>query len=210
VGTYYDYKTTIGKRQGNYEEFVPPLNLQALKYGGVRYIVSNKPNVTLVAPAPGLHQVYADDRCTIFEQQALPRSFLLQARSLDEVRSKLDRLRNDINAVSIIPVRPLRKLVNGGGEWSLDIPDGDQGTYLISLESFMPGWTGYVDSDRIAMQNANGWRALPVPAGRHTVYTRYEPASVRIGFAVSALALIVWTTLFLLSLSPCKSHDSQS
>ena len=67
---------------------------------------------------------------------------------------------------------------------------------LISSEVFYPGWEGFVDGKKVDVIKANhAFRALFVPAGRHTVTYRYSPRIFLIGGLISALTLIgclVW------------------
>ena len=60
--------------------------------------------------------------------------------------------------------------------------DGPHDTFLIRLGRL---WV----PDPAALYRANlAFRAVLVPPGRHTVTFRYEPRSLRVAFAVSALA----------------------
>lgn len=62
---------------------------------------------------------------------------------------------------------------------------------LVLADAWYPGWAVYVDGRKAAIVRAyHALRAVPVPGGRHVVRFVYEPASVRIGTAVSAAALI--------------------
>jgi hypothetical protein len=63
---------------------------------------------------------------------------------------------------------------------------------LVLADAWYPGWAVYVDGRKAGLVRAyHALRAVPVPGGRHVVRFVYEPASVRIGAAVSAAALIV-------------------
>jgi hypothetical protein len=67
---------------------------------------------------------------------------------------------------------------------------------LVLADAWYPGWAVYVDGRKAAVVRAyHALRAVPVPGGRHVVRFAYEPASVRIGTAVSAAALIVLSGL---------------
>jgi uncharacterized membrane protein YfhO len=53
-----------------------------------------------------------------------------------------------------------------------------------------PGWKATVDGERADMHRVNYLlRGTTLPAGRHRVEFRYEPASFRVGWIVSVLAL---------------------
>jgi len=63
------------------------------------------------------------------------------------------------------------------------------GGYLVNTDAYYPGWRAYVDDRPAALYRANvAFRAVLVPPGQHTVTFRYEPRSMRVAFAVSALA----------------------
>lgn len=65
---------------------------------------------------------------------------------------------------------------------------------LILSDSYYPGWRASLDGEPATIHRANyAFRGVAVPAGRHRVEMRYEPASFRVGLFVSlvALALLV-------------------
>jgi uncharacterized membrane protein YfhO len=65
----------------------------------------------------------------------------------------------------------------------------EAGGYLVSTDAWYPGWQAYVDGRPATLHRANlAFRVVSVPTGRHTVVFRYEPWSVRMGFALTALA----------------------
>ena len=63
--------------------------------------------------------------------------------------------------------------------------------YLILDDSAYPGWEVTVDGHASRWHDANeNFRAVALPAGRHTVVFRYRPSSVYDGAIVSAVALL--------------------
>jgi len=55
-----------------------------------------------------------------------------------------------------------------------------------------PGWRAWVDGVETPLHMANGaLSALRLPPGRHQVHLAYEPASARLGLAISALTLVL-------------------
>jgi membrane protein YfhO len=61
---------------------------------------------------------------------------------------------------------------------------------LVLVEAYDPGWTATVDGRPAQVYRANlGFRAVPVPAGRHSVRLLYRPRTVMLGLAVSAATL---------------------
>jgi hypothetical protein len=64
--------------------------------------------------------------------------------------------------------------------------------FLILGDTYYPGWRAEVDGRPARVHPANvAFRAVSVPAGRHVVRFDYRPASVRIGAALTILALLV-------------------
>ena len=64
--------------------------------------------------------------------------------------------------------------------------------YLVLADTYYPGWEARVDGRAAPIRPANvAFRAVPVPAGNHTVTFTYSPASVRAGGAVTVGALLI-------------------
>jgi hypothetical protein len=60
---------------------------------------------------------------------------------------------------------------------------------LVLTDSYYPGWTATVDAEPVGIQLAErAFRAVAVPAGKHVVEFRYQPATYRIGLFVSLIA----------------------
>ena len=63
--------------------------------------------------------------------------------------------------------------------------------HLVVVDGWAPGWRATVDGTPAPVLRANvGFRAVPVPPGRHRVELRYRPTSIRDGLVVSALAIV--------------------
>lgn len=61
--------------------------------------------------------------------------------------------------------------------------------FLVMSEVYEPGWKAYLDGDEVEIYPTDvALRGIMLPAGDHIVDLRYEPTSLRVGFAVSALA----------------------
>lgn len=70
----------------------------------------------------------------------------------------------------------------------LSTATGARGLLVLS-EVYYPGWKAYVDGERVPIQRADHLlRAVPIPAGEHTVELRYEPWTLRAGLAISTVA----------------------
>jgi hypothetical protein len=65
---------------------------------------------------------------------------------------------------------------------------------LVLGDSYYPGWRAFVDGREEVIRRANlFFRAVPLPAGSHTVEFRYEPRSFTVGLAISAITLVALT-----------------
>jgi uncharacterized membrane protein YfhO len=63
--------------------------------------------------------------------------------------------------------------------------------YLILTDTYYPGWRARVDGKESPIMRANLlFRAISLPAGQHEVEFSYEPASSKIGAAVSLATLL--------------------
>ena len=63
---------------------------------------------------------------------------------------------------------------------------------LLLSEVYYPAWRAYVDGQRVPLDVADGvLRAVPIPAGEHTVELRFESDTLRIGMLISGLAALL-------------------
>jgi uncharacterized membrane protein YfhO len=66
------------------------------------------------------------------------------------------------------------------------------GGLLVLADSYYPGWRALVDGKPAPVLRVDYlFRAVPLPAGEHEVSFYYEPDSLRLGAAISAVALAV-------------------
>jgi uncharacterized membrane protein YfhO len=67
---------------------------------------------------------------------------------------------------------------------------------LVVADTYYPGWEARVDGTPVPVHPANlMFRAVPVPAGTHTVTFRYRPRPFRAGIALSLLAAGICSVL---------------
>jgi hypothetical protein len=67
----------------------------------------------------------------------------------------------------------------------------DNEAILVLADSHYPGWKAFVDGKEEVIRRANlFFRAVPLPAGDHTVEFRYEPRSFTVGLKISVVTLI--------------------
>lgn len=63
---------------------------------------------------------------------------------------------------------------------------------LVLSDAYYPGWTAAVDGEPAEVFPAyTVFRAVVVPAGRHTVTFAYFPGTLRAGLAVSVVTLVL-------------------
>ena len=85
--------------------------------------------------------------------------------------------------------------------------DNKKGATLFSSEVFYPGWEGFVDGKKVDVIKTNhAFRALFVPAGRHTVAYRYSPRIFVLAGAVSLMSLIAAVALIFKKTMRTSSH----
>lgn len=77
---------------------------------------------------------------------------------------------------------------------------------LLLTDQYYPGWKAFVDGREQRVYRANYlFRAVEVPAGRHTVDFLYRPASFQVGLLIStAAALLALAVLGLLTAGPAQ------
>ena len=75
--------------------------------------------------------------------------------------------------------------------WRLRI-SSDRPALLVISDAYYPGWSASVDGVETSVLRANvAFKAVVVPAGEHLVELTYDPASFKLGLAVSGLAALV-------------------
>ncbi len=76
-------------------------------------------------------------------------------------------------------------------ELSVEVDAASDGLLVLS-EVYYPGWRASVDGQPARLLRTNVLlRGVPVPEGHHTVRVWYRPASVRLGWVTSGLALVL-------------------
>ncbi len=70
---------------------------------------------------------------------------------------------------------------------------------LVLSEVYYPAWKAYIDGEPVPLYRANHlFRAVPVPAGEHTVELRYESWPLRVGVLLSLATSIALVALILI------------
>ena len=77
----------------------------------------------------------------------------------------------------------------------------EQPGLLVLADTWYPGWIATVDGVPAPILRANYlFRGVPVPAGEHVVTMRFQPASLRTGLLVTAVAVVGLLLLLLVGL----------
>jgi hypothetical protein len=172
---------------------------------GIRHILV-PPDVALDGPGLSLQYEAADGR--IYRSEAaLPRTFVVsRARCLSDehalhlIRERVVDFRREVlltgcataplasdggpsNATAVIEhYAPHRVVISAAS---------DHPGYLVLTDTWFPGWIARVDGRESPVERANyAFRAVRLEPGRHEVEFRYDPGSVRLGLALSVLALL--------------------
>jgi uncharacterized membrane protein YfhO len=194
---------TGGERWGRYYQVADP-DSNVLSLLNVRFLLSRTPveseQFTKIAELPGR---------TVYENRsALPRFFLVsriqQAANLEQAIAFLQSQEFDPRAIAVVegavafsepargePAGTVRVVEYRSPRVVLDV-ESPQPAFLVTSEAHYPGWRAFLDGVEtpIAMTNA-AFRGLPVPAGRHRVEMRFEPAILARSAAVSIAGLVL-------------------
>ncbi|ATB41469.1 hypothetical protein CYFUS_006935 [Cystobacter fuscus] len=170
---------------------------------GVDYYVRRGPppfeDLEPLLALPGLPTLYRSGT-------ALPRAFLVHAARVASDEEAL--------AAFVDPAQPLRReallaegepltgpgcrgstarITQEGRAWVEVALEACGPGYLVLGDWFYPGWEATRDGAPVPLRRADALlRAVPVPAGAHTVRFDYRPGSFRWGALLSGLALGAW------------------
>jgi hypothetical protein len=177
----------------------------------IRYVVipaETPPDRTdLEALRRELPTIYVDDQVRVLENhEALPQAWIVHdAQQVDrgEALALLDSGEVNPRSTALLETDPpvLALSANPSAERATmeeSEPDrlrittvSDAPGLLMLSESYDPGWRAYIDGEPAQVLVADHLlRAVPLPAGEHTVELRYEPRSLQIGVAISALTAL--------------------
>jgi len=80
--------------------------------------------------------------------------------------------------------------------------------WLVLFDTYYPGWRALVDGKETAIERADVFfRAVPVPAGEHTVEFRYLPRSLVYGIIISGAGLMLWFALLIFAQRKWKQRS---
>ncbi len=158
--------------------------------------------------------VYSDDRVDVLENRdALPRAWIVHSAretTQEEALKLLSSGAVDPRRMALLQRRPPKlaepdepsadqtSVVSYDAERiQLKSDTGAPGLLMMS-EMYHPAWKAYVDGRSVPLYAGDYMlRAVPIPAGDHTVELRYESWTLRVGTAVSLLAGLMLAALTL-------------
>jgi hypothetical protein len=219
IARYDEYIEALnGRSQGYHDTDVVPegLDSRLLDLLNVRYMIVPavaQPEQSVLRELKDTYPtVYSNDRVDVLENRdALPRAWIvhsakrvaqtetLKLLNSGEVDPRLTALledsppnlsRPDDASADLALVKTYE-----ADRISLRASTGAPGLLMLS-ESYYPAWKAYVDGRPVPLYVADHvLRAVPVPAGEHTVELRYESWSLRVGLAVSLISYLVLIAL---------------
>lgn len=219
LARYDEYVNALnGRTQGYHNTDVYPDGLQSplLDLLNVRYIVvptnlgeNQEPLRELKDAHP---TVYGDDRVEVLENRdALPRAWIVHSARVVERGETLDLLnsgRVDPRRTALLEQTPPdlstppnpsadRADVTGYEPERIRVETATEARGLLVLgEAYYPAWKAYVDGEPVPLYVADHvLRAVPVPAGEHTVELRYESRTLQLGLAISLTTLLALLVL---------------
>jgi hypothetical protein len=219
IARYDEYIQALnGRSQGYHNADVVPRGLDSplLDLLNVRYIIvpaTTQPDQDVLRELKNAHPtVYSDDQVDVLENRdALPRAWIVHSAKRVPRTETLKQL----NSGGVNPRRTAllehsppelsipedasadRALVETyeADRISLQTSTGAPGLLVLS-EAYYPAWKAYVDGRPVPLYVADHvLRAVPVPAGEHTVELRYESWSLRVGLVVSLTSYLLLTVM---------------
>jgi hypothetical protein len=183
-----------------------PTALQALGLLGVSHLLQHPGD----PPLEGALPAYEGRDARVYPNPfALPRAFVVDgqevvadadaalkrvttagfpARQLAVTEERIEGLPEGIEGE---PARGSAQILEYEAERIVVETDAGRPALLVLTDSWFPGWKASVDGKDAPVHRVDYViRGVSVPAGRHTVEFRYEPASWRAGWIVSGLALL--------------------
>jgi hypothetical protein len=163
-------------------------------------------------------ELYADGEMRVYENtEALPRAFLVdQARLSPSVGASLGEMihrpfepRQEVilaadNGEDVLsqltsitntgaPSTPGTASVKSYSPNEVRVATNSPAAALLVLsDTYYPGWRALVDGrEQPLVRGDLLFRVVPVPAGQHEVVFRFEPTSIRVGLAITVVALLV-------------------
>jgi hypothetical protein len=170
----------------------------------VRFIIAAPP-ITL----PDYRPVASLGTATLYEnEEALPRFYLApESRAITRPVDAITALKARdlgvgrvvfVEGPATVPIAP-EGFRQGQIEVTVDDPErlvlavqAPQAAMLVANDAFYPGWVAEIDGVVTPILRANGLvRAIPVPAGAHTVVMRFVPRTFVFGAWISMCTAVL-------------------
>jgi hypothetical protein len=219
IARYDEYMTKLnGRSQGYHNADVVPQGLDSplLDLLNVRYMIvpaavdADQDELRKLKDAHPA--VYGDERVEVLEnREALPRAWIVhsaieasQSETLKQLGSGgvdprqtalLERTPPDLDRPEDPSADRATVTEYEADRIALQTATGARGMLVLS-EAYYPAWKAYVDGEPVPLYAADHvLRAVPVPAGEHTVELRYESWLLRTGLAISLAAYLALLSL---------------
>jgi hypothetical protein len=174
----------------------------------VKYVVTYRKAVS--APSDIVFQEARGDGASYLHRltDPAPRAFVVhkasgEVKDAEALRLLADETLNPLQEVVLAGPAPtgLSGDAKGGSSATIterspqrlvvDVEAKAEGLLVLS-EIYYPGWKAWVDGEEAAILRAqHALRAVPVAPGTHRVVMTFQPMSVNIGLAISALTLVL-------------------
>ena len=234
IARYDEYIRALnGTPQGYHNTDIAPQGLDSplLDLLNVRFIVVpalTQPDQNVLRELKDANTtIYSDDRVEVLENRdAFPRAWivhsaqqvartetlkLLKSGEIDPAQTALlecpppDLSRPDDPSADRAEIQTYE-----AERITLQTSTAAQGLLVLS-EIYYPAWKAYVDGRPAPLYVADHvLRAVPVPAGEHTVELRYESWSLRAGLAISLVSYMVLISLIVAGVRRRGSRDIQA
>jgi hypothetical protein len=157
---------------------------------------------------PGLKLAYSGPDARVYKNEnALPRTFLVDRQQVvdggDAALAATKDAAFDARQVAVTEREVpgigttgggdagTARLEHYGGERVVAKADAKRRSLLVLTDVYYPGWKAKVDGKDVPIERVDYLlRGVVVPAGTHEVEFSYQPASWRVGWIVSGLALL--------------------
>lgn len=150
--------------------------------------------------------VYLDEYVRILENpRALPRAWIVhdaQQVARGEALPLMTSGQIDLRRTAVIEAEPpelapatrpeadAATVIDYEADEMSFLATSDAAGLMMLSEIYDPGWKAFVDGEEVDLYVADhALRAVPIPAGEHTVELRYDPLALRAGLAISGLTL---------------------
>jgi len=219
IARYDEYMTKLnGRSQGYHNADVVPQGLDSplLNLLNVRYMIVpaavDADQDALLELKDAHPAVYGDERVEILENRdALPRAWIVHSarqsppsETLKELGSGavdprqtalLERPPPDLDRPADPSADRATVTEYEADRIALQTATGARGMLVLS-EAYYPAWKAYIDGEPAPLYTADHvLRAVPVPAGEHSVELRYESRTLQVGLAVSLAAYLALAVL---------------